>query len=63
MFYVVITKSDSQAIYRHTDKDEAFASFYSELAYAYNQHINTGVLVLDKNLNTLKKAEYIQATE
>ena len=51
MFYVVITKSDSQAIYRYTDKDEAFASFYSELAYAYNQHINTGVLVLDKNLN------------
>ena len=47
MFYAVVMKSDSQAIFKYNTKREAMEKYHSELAYAYSQNITTTCQVID----------------
>lgn len=63
MFYTIILKSDSQAIFAYETQAAATEKFHSELAYAYNQGISCTCVVMDKHGAVYKSEEYIAPME
>jgi len=63
MFYTIIMKSDSQAIFKFDTKAAATEKFHSELAYAYNQGISTTCVVMDIQGAVYKSEQYIAPME
>ena len=63
MFYTIVMKSDSQAIYKYATEDEAIEKFHHELDYAYNQHISTTCVVMDVHGANHKSEEYTAPME
>ena len=59
MFYCIIMKSDSQAIFKYDTKAGALAKFHDEMAYAYNQGISTTCVVMDNNGAVYKSEQYV----
>lgn len=57
-FYVIIIKADSQAINVYDNQDAALSAFHSEMAYAYNAHINTTCIVTDTYGSQIKRERY-----
>ena len=63
MFYTIILKSDSQAIFAYSTQAAATEKFHSEMAYAYNQAISTTCVVMDVHGATHKSEEYVAPME
>lgn len=57
-YYLVIIKADSQAINVYDSQDAALSAFHSEMAYAYNAHINTTCIVTDTYGSQIKRERY-----
>lgn len=55
MFYMVIIKEDSQAVYKHDTVNAAKAAQHTELAYAYTTGAKCTAMVLDKFGNVLTR--------
>ena len=62
MFYTIIIKADSQSIFKHETSNEAMEKFHNEMAYAYNQHIATTVMVVDNIGHVLECKVYEEPT-
>ncbi len=62
MFYTIII-TDTQAIFAYSTQAAATEKFHTELAYAYNQHIATTCIVMDKHGAVYKSEEYIPTEE
>lgn len=60
MYYVIIIKPDSHAINRYDNQDAAMSAFHNEMAYAYNNHINTTVVVTDIYGSQIKRERFEQ---
>ena len=63
MFYCIIMKSDSQAIFAYSTKAAALEKFHAELSYAYNQAISTTCVVMDNNGAVYKSEQYVAPME
>ncbi len=62
MFYAIII-TNTQAIFGYETLEGACEKFHTELAYAYNQHIATTCIVMDKHGAVYKSEEYIPTEE
>ena len=62
MFYTIIL-TDTQAIFGYPTIEQATERFHSELAYAYNQHINCTCVVMDKAGAVYKSEQYVPTAE
>lgn len=58
MFYLVIIKADSQVINKYENQDSAMSALHSEMAYAYNAHIDTTCMVTDAYGSQIKRERY-----
>ena len=63
MFYCIILKSDSQAIFAFSTQAAAAEKFHSEMAYAFNQSISTTCVVMDTHGAVYKSEEYTAPME
>lgn len=60
MYYLVIIKSDSQAIYSYESEDTARSAYHTELASAYSSYeqetiSNFTIMVLNQSGDTVAK--------
>ena len=62
MFYTIIL-TDTQAIFGYNSLSGACEKFHTELAYAYNQHIATTCIVMDKHGAVYRSEEYTPTEE
>lgn len=63
MFYCIIMKSDSQAIFKYDTKAGALAKFHDEMGYAYKQGITTTCVVMDNQGASHKSEAYTAPME
>lgn len=56
-YYLVIIKTDSQAIVAIDSLDEAKANFHHEMEYAYTAKIETTCMIVDKHGNIMHPVE------
>jgi len=60
MFYTIIIKSDSQAIFSYSTQAGATEKFHTELAYAMNQGLTCTCVVMD-SLGAVYRSEHYTA--
>ena len=57
MIYLIVIKSDSQAISRYEDIETAMMNFHNEMSYAYNAKIKTTCYITNELGVYIKKPE------